>query len=376
MQRYLLLLPAFFLAAFLLPEQVEQGALPRAEAFTAELQISEDPTNGHITVETGIIRAVWHTRTLASESYNQGGGALYGLYHKPTDPEMSRNLIAYPSFTGWGNGQSTALWSGIGGVGSTTLYAAEAPPSQSYNFADVIGENNQGGTLESQTASVDADGNAVLSFIYRVRNQASGRDWYRIHKRWTVEPAGAILLKVDWEILNSGHFTEPVLRTNWSRDLGWDRWVKYGRDWDNPAQMKYYLESDSIEEQNCWDSLNRFVPDWFAYTGSETAPTLVMRPDYSGGFVESGSYQIGASKWGSPANPAQEQCSLPNRYVGAHVINWMAAWGGSPPKGNRYRLLEAGTVWSDHFRIDLTDGLPAGSVEITASDILSQGVIR
>ena len=118
MQRYLLLLPAFFLAAFLLPEQVEQGALPRAEAFTAELQISEDPTNGHITVETGIIRAVWHTRTLASESYNQGGGALYGLYHKPTDPEMSRNLIAYPSFTGWGNGQSTALWSGSGGVGA------------------------------------------------------------------------------------------------------------------------------------------------------------------------------------------------------------------------------------------------------------------
>ena len=376
MQRYLLLLPAFFLAVLLLPGQVERGAMPRAEAAAAEaagaeLQLTENPDNGYVTVETPTIKGVWHTRVLPTEDNNRGGGSLYGLYHKPSDPQMTRNLVAYPSFRGWGNGQSTALWAGIGGIGATTLYASDTPPafSQSYNFADVIGDNNLSSTLESYSVEVDSEGNAVLTFGYRVHNQQTGKTWYRVTKRWKVAPEGTIRLEIDWEILSSGYMTEPVLRSNLSWNVGWNRFVKYGRNWGSSTQQKYFLGNGSMEEQNCWDTLNRFVPDWIAYTGSPTAPTIIMRPDYSGGFPESGSYKLGISEWGSPANPAQEQCALPNRYVSAHVINWMAAWGGSPPKGNRYRHLEAGTAWSDLYRIDLTDGLPAGSMDTAAVSV-------
>ena len=188
-------------------------------------------------------------------------------------------------------------------------------------------------------------------------------------KQWTVQTDGTIGLEVNWSILNSGYFAEPALRTNWSKRVGWDRFVKYGHDWNQPSYNKYYLGTSNIEDESCWDYMNRFVPDWIAYTGSSSAPTIVMMPDYSGGFADSGSYQLGVRSWGSKFNPVQEECSLQSPYIGAHVINWMAAWGGNPPKGNRYAWLAAGTSWSDRFRIELSDGLPGGSVDISSVNI-------
>ena len=352
---------------------VSSSEINQASAANGAVVLSEDPVAGHITVETDTIKGVWHYKTLGSENFNQGGGSLYELYHKPTDPGTTRNLVAYPDFFGWGNGQSTSVWVGVGGVGSTTLYSADAPPGpyETSGFADVLGDNNLSGILVSHSATVDGQGNAILTFHYRVHNQSNGKEWYEVVKQWTVQTDGTIGLEVNWSILNSGYFAEPALRTNWSKRVGWDRFVKYGHDWNQPSYNKYYLGTSNIEDESCWDYMNRFVPDWIAYTGSSSAPTIVMMPDYSGGFADSGSYQLGVRSWGSKFNPVQEECSLQSPYIGAHVINWMAAWGGNPPKGNRYAWLAAGTSWSDRYRIELSDGLPISSIDISSVNIQS-----
>lgn len=353
------------------------AGIVKVESATADgnqISLTEDQATGQISVESPSIKAVWHYKALAAQNFNQGGGNIYELYFKPMDPTLSRNLVSYYIRSGWGDGRSTSVWSGIGGVGATTLYATDTHPDtyQSNNFSDLLGDNNLSGILDSHSAVVDQNGNAVITFSYRVHSQSTGKDWYGITKIWTVEPGGAIHLDVDWAILSTGYFAEPALRTGWSYEVGWDQFVKYGRDWLQPNQPKYLLGASGIstETGNCWDSLNRFVPDWFALTGSSVAPMVVMAPDTGGlGFAGLGSYQLGVSAWGSPANPVQEECTITSQYSRSHVINWMASWGGNPPLGNRYQRLDSGTRWSDSYRIDLATNVPDSGPVISSVNV-------
>ncbi|MHB9053011.1 MAG: fibronectin type III domain-containing protein [Thermoleophilia bacterium] len=345
-----------------------------ASASGNSINLTEDQSAGQISVESQTIKAVWHYKTLASQNFNQGGGNIYELYYKPMDPTLSRNLVSYYIMAGWGDGRSTSVWPGIGGLGATTIYATSTYPgsNQTNNFNDLLGDNNQSGALDSHSAVIDQNGNAVITFSYRVHNQSTGKDWYSISKKWTIEPGGAIHLNVDWGILSTGYFAEPALRTGWSYDAGWDQFVKYGHDWLQPSQPKYLLGASGISTEtcNCWDSLNRFVPDWYALTGSQAAPTVTMAPDTGGlGFEGLGSYQLGATVWGSQANPVQEECTITSDYGRSHEINWMAAWGGNPPLGNRYKILNAGTSWSDSYRIDLSTSVPDNGAVISAVSV-------
>lgn len=333
--------------------------------------LSEDPVTGRITVETDTIKGIWHYKTLSSESNNQSGGSLYELYYKPMDPNMSRNLVSFYRSSGWGDGRSTPVWAGIGGVGSTDAYATDTAPgaSRDYHFQDLIADNNMGGTLESHSAQVDAGGNALLTFTYRVRNQTTGKEWYRVQKFWTIEPGGAIKLRVDWNILSTGYFSELATRSNWSYDVGWDRFNKFGRDWLDPNGQRYLLGSSGISTQTaeCWDYLNRFHPDWFALTGSSVVPTMKMTSDNNGlGFTGSGSYLLGSRVWGTPAGPTEEQCTVRASFpqIGSHSLSWMAWWSGNPPNGSRYSRLQAGTTWSDSFVIELFPGSPGSGPDI------------
>ncbi len=345
------------------------GALSsRALAATNSLSLNEDVNNGFITVETGTIKAVWHYKALPSESYNQSGGNLYELYYKPMDPNATRNLVAYANY---GNQSSTTLWAGIGGVGGTDMYATDMPPGPSgtNSFTDVISDNNASGTLISHSAIIDSQGNAVLTFVYNIHNQSTGKDWYSVTKTWTVEPSGAIHESVNWKLLASGYFSEIALRSGWSYYAGWDRFSKYGRNWLAPNSDTYVLGHDNIENETAqsWDNLNRFQPDWAALTGSTVAPTVKMSADNSGlGFRGSGSYQLGAKVWGTGAESMEEQCSELGGVTGAQDINWMAWWSGNPPNGSRYKWLTAGTTWSDSYRIDLFPGSPGGGPDISA----------
>lgn len=339
----------------------------QASAASSPLSLNENALTGHITVETDSIKAVWHYKTLASEAFNQGGGNLYELYYKPMDSGSRINLVSTATY---GNERSTPIWAGIGGVGATDLYASDIQPglSQTNSFNDLIGDNNFSGILESHTAEIDGQGNAVLRFVYRVHNQYTGKDWYRVTKNWIVEPSGAIHLEVDWTLLASGYFSEMAVRSNWSYNVGWTRFSKYGRDWLATDEQRY-VQGISIEGETaeCWDSLNRFHPDWVALAGSSVAPVVKMTADNNGqGFRGSGSYRLGFATWGSAANPLEEQCSLLGGVTGAHVINWMAWWGGNPPTGNRYHWLDAGTAWSDSYRIDLSTDAPGGGPDISS----------
>jgi hypothetical protein len=380
-KKHTLLLAALAVVILALTVTMSAGVLHPwpASAANGTLLIKEDTAAGHITIETPVIKAVWHYKTLPTESYNQGGGNLYELYYKPMDPGLKQNLI---SFATYGNERSTPLWAGIGGVGSTAMYAVDIPPasSQTNSFSDIISDNNLSGTLKFYAVTTDDQGNAVLTFVYQMHNQSTGKEWYQVTKRWTVEPGGVIHLNVDWSLLASGYFSEIAVRSNWSYNVGWTHFSKYGRDWlasDSPG----YLVGSNIENvtAECWDDLNRFHPDWIAFTGSPLAPTVKMSADNNGlGFRGGGLYQLGVTTWASPASSTGEQCSILGGVQGAHTISWMSWWGGNPPLGNRYRWLNAGTAWSDSFRIDLTQGPPGGGPDISTVEgqVVDGGTVR
>lgn len=340
-------------------------------AATSAVSISENSSTGVITVDTDTSRAVWHYKLLAADNYNQSGGNLYELYYKPLDPGLSRNLVSYADRYGWGNSSSTAIWPGIGGVGSTIMYATTSPPSsQSDNgFSDAIADNNASGVLESHSAIVNGQGNAELTFTYRVSNQNTGASWYRVIKKWTVEPSGKIHLKVDWSILKSGYLSEVGIRNNWSYDVGWNRFAKYGHDWMSDSGSNYIVSSTGIDSQSseCWSPLNQFHPDWISFTGSSSAPTVVMESDNNGqGYSGSGLHNLGLSIFRSPASSTMEQCTIrsPNG-IASHTMTWMAWWGGNPPPGSRYRFVASGTEWSDSFTIDMIQGFRGGGPDIS-----------
>lgn len=359
MRRYIILTSVVIAAVSLLLANQSTGD---SLAATSGVVISENTSAGKITVETDTTRAVWHYKLLAVDNYNQSGGNLYELYYKPMDPGLSRNLVSYANRYGWGNGSSTGIWPGIGGVGSTIMYATTSPPSSQgdHGFGDAVADNNNSGILENHSAIVNAQGNAELTFTYRVRNSNTGDTWYRVVKKWTVEPQGRISLKIDWTILKSGYLSEVGIRNNWSYDVGWNRFAKYGHDWMSGSGSNYRLGSAGIdgETSECWNLLNQFHPDWVSFSGSSIAPTVVMEADNDGqGYAGSGLHKLGLSIFNSPASSTMEQCTIRSPSgIGAHTMSWMAWWGGNPPPGSRYRFVASGTQWSDSFTIDLIQG--------------------
>lgn len=345
------------------------------ESLAAEsnIQISEDTIHGRITVETPDIKGVWHYKALPSENYCQGGGNLFQLYYKPTDPEMTSNLVNYAQDHGlmnWGNERATGRWMGIGGIGSTDMYSADLPPADSgtYRYADLFSDNNAGGELEYHNVSYDENGNAILTFSFKVKNSSNGTEWYRVVKTWTIEPDSKIHLDVDWTILRSGYFSEPTVHNIWDGDMKWDRWVKYGSDWYSNEQnsQKYILSSGSLPERyfpvsgdttfHCFSYLNAFNADWIAYVDSPYAPNIVVH-NYMGASVGRYNQTVLEQTIGQ---------LMPNStgILGGYGANWMTWWGGNPPTGDRYQWLDQGTEWSHSFMIELTEALPQEGPDI------------
>lgn len=328
--------------------------------------VQDDTVNGRVTLETDSIKAVWHYKTLPGESNNQGGGSLYELYYKPMDAGLQKNLVSFANRPNWGDGRSYVMV-GIGGIGSSGMYATNQPPATGTNsFDDLVSDNNLGGELLSYSIDSDASGNTILVFSFAVKsqstnsiNQPAGGYWYRVDKKWIVEPDGLIHLEVTRTILSTGYFSEPAVRMNWSGEtnVGWNKFEKYGRDWGSPNNPLYYraIADISQEQGSCFNYFNTFHPDWIALTGSESAPSVKVVSDNEGrGFTGSGSYALGASMWG-PASSSVEQCSF-KQAVSSYGIGWYAWWGGNPPGQTRYKQLTAGTTWKDTFRIELIEG--------------------
>lgn len=360
---------------------ISLSEVEQAEA-SSSLNISEDEANGRITVENDKVKTVWHYKTLRSESNNQSGGNLYELYDKQTDPLLLRNLVSFHSSPYWGNGR-TYLWIAVGGIGSTGVYATNELPwsGGNYSFDDLISDNNLSGELQSQHAEIDDAGNAVISFRYKVKSQStqskhrpSNGYWYEVEKKWIVEPNGLIKLSVTRTILSNGYFSEPAIRMNWSGEssVGWNRYVKYGRDWSRPDNPLYYRNISDLSEEdgNCWNNFNRFHPDWIAMTGSEIAPSVKVIADNNGlGFTGSGSYNLGKSIWGRGAGSSLEQCSYRRQQVSSYGIGWYAWWGGNPPAEDRYKFMAAGTSWTDTFKIELTRSIADTGPVISNVDV-------
>jgi len=348
------------------------------------LGVHDDTVNGRVTLETDAIKAVWHYKTLSSESNNQSGGSLYELYYKATDPGLEKNLVSFANRPNWGTGRSYTMV-GVSGIGSSGMYATNQPPTTgTYSSDDQISDNNLSGELISHSVETDASGNTVLNFSFKVKSQSTnsthqpaGGYWYRVDKKWVIEPDSTIHLEVTRTILNTGYFSEPAVRMNWSGEtnVGWTRYEKYGREWSSQSNPLYTrtIADISQEQGSCFNYYNQFQPDWIALTGSESAPSVRVVSDNDGrGFAGSGSYALGASFWG-PSGSSLEQCAY-RQGISSYGVGWYAWWGGNPPGSPRYKQLTAGTTWKDTFRIELTEGSIANAVSI--SNVSLNGLVQ
>lgn len=368
----------FISAIFLLVLCWAAGSPVKAQSPSAYVTLT-DNGQGNITVDvsdpsdsTYGIKGVWHYGdTWASKG--QGGGNLYELYYKASDQSLIKNLV---SMVDWGWGRSRPIQTGIGGTGNTCIYAASTAPGQygDYGFSDFICDNNASALptagspysayVETDPASPDF-GSAILTFHYTVHNQDSGREWYGIDKVWKIRPDKTIDLTIDWHILSDGYFAEPAMRAKWTRDRQWERWIKYGSDWQNPS-YKYLLSTTNLASKylapgtgtgmqgrvvyESWDILNMFDPDWLAITGSTQAPAVKI----SG---------VPGFTFGPPAfRPTIEQSVIQNVEqfynvgevtLGEHASAWTSWWGGNPSYSYRYIPLSAGTTWTDMFKFNL-----------------------
>jgi parallel beta-helix repeat protein len=332
--------------------------------ITVDVSDPSDPAYG--------IRGVWHYGS-AWASKGQSGGNLYELYNKRTS--LVTNLV---SMTDWGTGSSKPIQPGIGGTGVTSIYASDVnqkpPDNQDVGFSDFIADNNESAVPtpgSPYTAYVDDNpaspdfGNAVLTFSYRVHNQSTNKEWYRIDKRWVIKPDSTINLSVTWTMLEDGAFSEPGTRLRWSRDGGWDRWLKYGADWTTPS-YKYLLSTTNLANKylapgtgagmdgrvvyESWDILNTFNPDWLALSGSANTPPVKI--------TATPGYNLGPSGF-SPTIEESVAQQIVRFYsgqlvtIGEHASAWMAWWGGNPPDGERYVALARDATWTDSFKIEL-----------------------
>ncbi|MHB8791976.1 MAG: NosD domain-containing protein [Thermoleophilia bacterium] len=381
------------------------------ETAGKQICITDDTSKSYVTVETSDllhpndpsgIKGIWHYNTRPEENNNQGGGNLYELYFKETDPDALRNLVAYANWPTPNN--SPGAFTGIGGVGSTEMYVrssvlnmyaydgtkdwitdkvfSKEPQTEPYACFDT----------EPNCVENDGSGDVYLKFTYKVKSQKNPDDttvnnkiyfpapydvnnqyWYQIEKIWKIEPSGSIHLTLNWSLLNSGYASEIATRSQWSYEGEWTRFVKYAHSSSlpnhDPQNQNQHIGPNSLygssdmnrEVAQCWNYLNRYHADWFSLTGSDVAPTVRITADNEGGFDGSGLYQMGTNVL--PANEGagtMEQCSCLGPAIGGHGIGWFSWWGGNPPPGWRYWWVDAAqnSSWTDHLRIDLISHSP------------------
>jgi len=325
--------------------------LSPAAMGASSMTVSDNTDSGLLVVQNDVYKAVFGYKATAQNSYNRSGGNLVGLYYKSTDPLSSNNLV---NVANYGDGRST-LMAGVGGTGMTHLYASDTlPGSTSTNrFADLIGDNNESGILSSKSVAYNADGSVSINFVFRVRNQNTGVEWYQVEKTWTADRNGRIGYVLKLSFLRSGYISEPTTVFKWDRRGGWTRFEKFGHDWLSAPSTGYMVSILGLDRADglTWDSLNRFHPDLVRVAGSTKAPDITV--ESVGGFDALGSYQLGRSLFGSPANPTMEQSAYTNSSSTGYAMAWFSWWGGNPPVGSRYHFVNQGTSYTDSYSISL-----------------------
>ena len=330
---------------------------PTPTATTGAFTVTDDTVYGKITAENAVIRVVWGYKLLASEYNNRGGGSIYGLFDKVTDPGCEHNLV---QLIAYGSGGSSPSHAGIGGLGATKA---------SVNFVSgAITEVNSKGKLLSKSVQTLSDGSLLVDFTFQV-SDPTGVPQYDVTKSWTVQPDGTILLHVSWLWLVSTQVNDPNYNFAVSRDYGWQRAGWFGHDWTTTL-CNGPLANGWIDTDNKWvydtaiateadkDYGTKHVQQYRldgAPTG--TVLTIAINPG-GGGYESSGLFNFGYNEWfpvdGTKA--VQEITGELSNYktaAYAHELRW-GSWYSNDGGSTRFRPIAAQTTWSDDFTISLT----------------------
>lgn len=344
------------------------SALAQASAFV----IFDNEASGKISAENGVVKVVWHYKTLSSEYGNRGGGNIYELYYKPTDPFLNNSMVK-PVNTG-GGGTSPPMM-GIGGLGSTYIYSDVGKPATGDNGAFSSLVNG------SKNYSVDADGVARFEASFVVKNFTvynstlrglnPNFENYQVDKRWKVRPNGVIELNVTMALLRDFNASEPFYGFAFNRNYGWDRaeilvhemlWPcssceGVGSDgYKNPKNGLFVI--DNLQTSGLGSNTHvAHVQRMTLAGGAAPSPVRLSINKGGGGFESGGMFKFGFDNWGTVANDMTGEFT--NAYSAAGLLgegfglHWYGWWGGGAPQASRYKPVKAGTTWSDNFTIEL-----------------------
>ncbi|MHB1270921.1 MAG: fibronectin type III domain-containing protein [Thermoleophilia bacterium] len=357
---YVLLLGALLSVILLYPSNFFSiGQAQAAPGFT----IADDASRGYVTAENDVVKVVWHYKTLPSEYNNRGGGNIYELYDKRTDPQAQRNMVAIVDYGTSGTGPARA---GHGGLGSTYVYE--------WGSGAAYADNGHLGTLVAKNSYIDPSGNAVFEASFVIRSaMAPYADDYRVDKKWVVYSNGQIKLSLSMQFLRSFDATEPTYNFAFSRDYGWTTASSFGHHWEpdkcggtgsDGNSNVHNLETVYNNIERSSDVDNQLLhSEKFGLYGQTNGDSIWIRMDNGGrGFENGGLFGLGTSLWGTTEDPTIEYSNFSQLAYG-HALRFYAWWGGERTS-DRYKRVQAGTAWSDTVWIEMqpTTNDPANQI--------------
>jgi hypothetical protein len=341
----------------------------------APLTIMDDPTEGRLRVENDILALEFGYEAYAATNYNQSGGNLYRFIDKRYS--STYNIIGL-----WdgGTGDTAAYGSGVGGIGSTQLYAVDDLDELDGivdPYEPAISDNDLDGVLlEAPGATAGVDGSAQLVFRFGVENRhhAPTVRWYEVTKIWTISCSGRIALQHDWTILRSGYFSEPASRHQVS--TGWTDISRWGHRWEeppsgppgsdsraNPANQWWHWTPDPSSIQQCGaddgsgGNQDAVHAEFVRYHGGLDFDFWFWTDNGGLGYEGLGLYRIGYETCGGSSNSAIFEICHHNRELvgdGADAYNMCpsAWWGDDGAPATRYWPLTAGLTWTDSYQME------------------------
>lgn len=255
-------------------------------------------------------------------------GSIQSLIYRPTGLEMVSKKTWLPG------SKTNPVWLGVGGIGSVSMYAANAKPTAP-TWDTFVYEGGPGGVPKSSLCGMKDD-LPVASFVYECP------PWYRVRKDWVAGWASKLTLYLTWEILKPGWFSEPALHCHFANG-GWDTYTKYGTPYDGgPAVETTIPDIQSAPLiggiAQAWSELNRFFIDWVQMTGPGPGPTVKM---------------IGTHNLQTAMKPAMEQNVMKSGVYFEYGIHWANWWGGNPTPPKRYQTMKPQS-WTDHYELEVT----------------------
>lgn len=303
--------------------------------------ISEDTVNGKVSVENNIYKAVFQYSYLPGSHYNQGGGNIYELYDKRTDPLKSNNLVGAQNAAN-STGGTCPEAPGYGGFGATKVYFKDTFTNPSGPTYYAVCDNGYGFGQQPVSHSTQTLVDNSVQFTEKTTVLASDKQLlYSIEKVWVLNPSGVIHLTYNWNFARGARIAEPSYNFSINEDYGWAKAEKYGHTWDDgdPTNNGFANPKNKIENCPIMDANGNKLPDldlcgyhaqYFHLYANAGKSDLRVSMDNSGMGLEAGGlYQFGTGAWATPINSFTAEFS---RYKDAGygwVWRWHGWWAGN-----------------------------------------------